>query len=213
MDLERLRTIVGGPPPAMPVWLDRAAERASRTPPRLRMLGAAAGLVVTAAAITGLDQAPYGPPVVLPTVARDVAAGTRLTSADVTTVAWPADLAPPDPASQLVGTTTLRALRAGQPVTADAVAPDGIAALVTRPDGVAYPLPDEVAPQAEVGAVLDLLGSHPSGSGVRLATGVRVLARSAGVLWCEVDREQAPALAGAGAFGRLVAVLVPDPAG
>ncbi|MDP9023607.1 MAG: hypothetical protein M3N57_13100, partial [Actinomycetota bacterium] len=98
-------------------------------------------------------------------------------------------------------------LPAGNLLTAAHLAAGGLAA--TLPPGrVAVPV---ALPGVAVTAAqrVDVLTATPDGGGVRLATSARVLSVDGDTVWVEVEREEAAAVAGAGAFGQLTVAVLP----
>lgn len=159
----------------------------SRVLPRLRRLLLSHRRIL-AAALTALalvavlrTVAPAPPQTVdLTVAAHDLAAGTPLAAADLTTIAVPAALVPDGVRTDPEGATLAAPLRRGEPVTdARLVGP----ALSTEPGLVAVPirLPDAgMAGLLEPGDRIDLLAVDPSAAGpsgaARVASGVLVLA-------------------------------------
>jgi hypothetical protein len=95
---------------------------------------------------------------------------------------------------------------ADTPLTAAHVTDAGMAGLVAA-GRVAVPLPRDVAPGIEAGAVVDVLSAGQQGAG-RLASGARVLAVDEAHLWVEVARDEAPDVAAAAGWGAVSIALV-----
>lgn len=205
---ERVRALFDGRPPALPDPIDGLAERWASLPPRARLaLGVAAGLVLLLLAGAGAARSPWGPPVDVLVAARDLPAGHRITPGDLAPARWPAELVPGRP-QEPTGRTLTVGLPAGMPVTTAHLGDGGLAAQL-RDGEVAFPLPLETTPQVEPGQVVDLVAGDASGGGSRLAEAARILATDGTTVWVAVAREDAPGLAGAAAWGRVVAVPLP----
>jgi pilus assembly protein CpaB len=211
--LRSLQRLVHGPPVALPGSIDRVSERWAAAPPRLR----AAVVVITAFGVLasagwGAARSPWGSPVAVLVASGDLAAGHVVTPEDVTEVTWPAAVAP-DPAvgtaDAVVGRALASAVPAGAPITAAHLSESGLASLLP-PHRVALAVPMPDGPTAQAGQRLDLLAGDGSGGGRRLATGAVVLRADEEVIWVAVDRDDAPTLAGALAWGEVTVALLAD---
>jgi Flp pilus assembly protein CpaB len=191
----------------------------------------AIGILLVAAAV--LARRPEGPqaPVAaagatehVVVAARDLAAGTELTAADLTIVSMPAAIVPAGSASRaagLIGRTAAGAIRRGEALTDARVVGPGLTAGLGAGESAAVPVriadPDAAA-LVRVGDRVDVLGTAvaPDGSQatagetVTVASAVRVLAvlRSRDpadgvVLVVATGESGARALAGAAARHRL----------
>ncbi|HEY7101861.1 MAG TPA: Flp pilus assembly protein CpaB [Mycobacteriales bacterium] len=191
----------------------------------------AIGILLVAAAVLALrpegPQAPVaaaGATEHVVVAARDLAAGTELTAADLTIVSMPAAIVPAGSASRaagLIGRTAAGAIRRGEALTDARVVGPGLTAGLGAGESAAVPVriadPDAAA-LARVGDRVDVLGTAvaPDGSQatagetVTVASAVRVLAvlRSRDpadgvVLVVATGESGARALAGAAARHRL----------
>lgn len=161
-----------------------------------------AGLLAATALVLALSPVERdGVPVVL--AARDLAAGSTVTAADLRTARWPAELVPAGAVASpgaAEGRVLVGAARAGEPVTDVRLAGRELAALLTgAPDAAAVPVRLADAAVARLlfpGARVDVVTVGPEADGVVLAAAVAVLA---------VLPPQAPASAG----GALVLVAMP----
>lgn len=204
----RIRALLDGRPPALPRHVDRVAERWASLPPRARLaLGLAAGVAVLLLAGAGAARSPWGPPVETLVAIRDLPAGHRLGPGDLVRTRWPADLAPAPPA-ETDGRTLATALPAGSALTEGHLADGGIAAQLDEGEA-AFPLTLEEGIALEPGQLVDLVAGDAGGGGTRLSDGARVLTVEGTSAWVAVRREDAPGLAGAAAWGRIVAVPLP----
>ncbi len=169
---------------------------------RRRPLAAA---LAAAAVVAGLHEVrPSAPDVeAVPTVGRDLPAGTTLTARDLVTVEYAAGTAPTGLAGDPVGRVLAAPVRAGEAVTDVRLVGPAMAA--AYPDLVVVPvrLPDAgMAGLLHVGDTVDLVAADPQGADARVvASGARVVALAA------PDDEEA--LAGP-LPGRLVLVAVPQ---
>ena len=162
-----------------------------------------AAVLAALAVVAALHEVRPPPPDVraVPTVARDLPAGTTLTARDVVTVEYAPGTAPAGLADRPVGRVLAAPMRAGEAVTDVRLVGAPLAA--AYPDDVVVPvrLPDAgMAALLHVGDVIDLVAADPQGRFARtVAGGVTVLALPA------VDDEEV-----AGALpGRLVLVAAP----
>lgn len=209
-ELDPRRSALDGPPPSLPPVLDRLLERWWTLPPRARAAAVlAAAVLVVGGAVGRVVRSPYGPPVAVAVVVRDLAVGTPL-AGSVATERRPAGLVPADavvevPADATVamgvvaGTVlTARHLRPGGPL---ADLPVGTAAVAVGADAVAGATP---------GRRVDLIVTRPDGGGAVAAADARVLATEGDRVWLAVPRAAAPDVAAAAARGLLSAALLPD---
>ncbi|WP_409484874.1 SAF domain-containing protein [Arsenicicoccus dermatophilus] len=138
----------GPPAPARVGWRERLAARGgTRRWWWLRLGRRVLGALLAAAAVALTVRLAFPPPapvgVLVPTAARDLPAGHRLTAADLTVRRWPGPDAPSRPASvaSLAGRPLVVAVRAGDPLPAAAVV--GPALVDGLADGrVALSIPD-----------------------------------------------------------------------
>ena len=159
--LRRLRTLrprrpaLDGPPPSLPPVLDRLLERWWTLPPRVRAAAVlAAAVLVAGGAVGRVARSPYGPPVAVAVVVRDLPVGAPL-AGSVATERRPAGHVPvdavasvPDDATVAMGVVagtvlTARHLRPGGPL-ADLPA-DTAAVAVGADASVAHARVDRVA--------------------------------------------------------------------
>lgn len=204
-----VRALVEGRPPALPGQLDRSAERWASLPPRARLAAGVAGtLVVLLVAGSGAARSPWGPPVDVLVATRDLPAGHRIGPQDLTPARWPRDLAPASP-GEVQGRTLTAGLPAGMPVTAGHLGDGGLGAHL-QPGEAAFPLPLDEGAELRPGQVVDLVAGDAGGGGSRLSAAARVLTVDGATAWIAVDRDDAPGLAGAAAWGRIVAVPLAD---
>ena len=208
----RVREWLHGPPMRLPASIDRLHDAWVGAPPRLRALVIAA-LVVSGVAVAGRGavRSPWGPPVAALVAATDLPAGHELTAADVTIEQWPRDLVPADAPidPQAIDGRPLRTgLTAGGIVT-DAHLGDAGIAHELAPHEVAFPLVPPEGVALTPGHRVDVVAGGADGAGSRLASDARVLAVDAAVVWLALARDEAPAVAGASAWGEVTVVLLP----
>lgn len=114
----------------------------------------------------------------VPVAARDLAAGSLLTPADVALVRWPVDLAPDGLSAAVAGQVLAAPLRKGEAITDRRFVGSSLAE--AHPELTVLPLrlPDPaVVDLLRVGDRIDLSSVDPeTGEGAVLATGVLVLA-------------------------------------
>lgn len=204
--------LLQGAPPALPPALDALLERWARAAPRARVaVGALAVVVVLSFAGHGATRSPWGPPSPAVLAAREIPAGTTITTEHVTVGDWPADLLPAgtfsDP-SELVGQVVVSPVTAGMVIAPLAVTDGGMAAGL-RAGNVAYPLEIEVGAPLSPGQVVDVIGADGTRGAQRLAGAAVVIAHDEGRIWLEVSRDEAPAIAAASAWGHVTLVLLP----
>lgn len=206
--LDRIRALLDGGPPTLPSTLDAVAERWAALRPRVRFAAAsAAAVVILLVAGAGAARSPWGPPVDVLVAARDLPAGHVLSAEDLRRIPWPAELAPARTVSP-EGRTLTVGLLAGAPLGDAHLGDGGLASLLAQ-DEAAFPLPVEDLAELRAGQRVDLVAGDPGGAGLRLATEARVLTTAGDIAWVAVQRDEAPALAGATAWGRVVAVPLP----
>lgn len=144
---------------------------------RRRLLAAVLAAVAVTAGLRA-SAAPPPPTTSVTVAARDLPAGTVLTSADLASAAFAAGTAPDDLAAPAVGRTLASPVRRGEPLTDVRLV--GPALTEGHPGTVALPvrLPDAgMAGLLRVGDVVDLVAADPQGGDPALvATGVPVLA-------------------------------------
>lgn len=139
-----------------------------------------AALLVALAVLIGLrTTAGPGPPTVeVPVAARDLAAGERLSTDDVTMTSWPADLAPEGLTSTVTGQVLAAPLRRGEAITDLRFIGSELAR--AHPELTVMPLrlPDPaVVELLRVGDRVDLIAVDPeTGESEGLADDVLVLA-------------------------------------
>lgn len=201
------RRLRDGAPPVLPVALDRAAEWWARRPPRDRitLAATAAGLVVLRG-IVGDGAAS----VTVLVAARDLAAGTTITAADLERQPRPSALVPSGAvdADEAVAGRLSGPLPAGAVLASAHLAPAHPTDLT--PHGqVALAIPAEELPPLAVGTIVDLHGGN--GGGVH---GGVVLGDLDGMTWIAVPRSVAATLVEALAWGPVrVAVVAATPPG
>lgn len=142
-----------------------------------RVLAAASAAVAVLAALHVLQPAP--PPVEPVLVAaRDLPAGTVLTSAHLRTASYASGTTPDEALESPVGRTLAGPLGRGEPVTATRVVEPGL--LADHPDLVAVPvrIPDPTTVSLlRVGDRVDLVAADPAaGHAVTVAAGAMVVA-------------------------------------
>lgn len=139
-----------------------------------------AALLVALAVLIGLRTTvgPGPPTVEVPVAARDLSAGQRLTSHDVSMVRWPADLAPDGLRGSVAGRVLAAPVRHGEAITDLRLIGSELAR--AHPELTVQPLrlPDPaVVELLQVGDRLDLSAVDPeTGEAAELATDVLVLA-------------------------------------
>ena len=148
-----------------------------------RRRGLIAALLVGAATLAGLRTLAPPPPETVEVVVarRDLAAGTRLTRADVITTAFPADVAPADPSDDPVGRVLAGPVGRGEVLTGVRMVGPALAGAQSHLAGqtvLPVRLPDAgMASLLRPGDVVDLYATDPgTGSARLLATDVDVLA-------------------------------------
>lgn len=136
-----------------------------------------AGLAAGVAVLAALQALRPSPPatVTVWAAARDLPAGTVLTSGDVARVAWPPGAVPEHVVDDPIGETVAAPVRRGEPVTdVRLVGPELVAAW---PGTVALPvrLPDTgVVALLEVGDRVDLYAADAAGTGAATLLGTRL---------------------------------------
>ncbi len=197
-----------GPPPVLPVAVDRALERWWRLPPRMRAAAVIALLVVVAAgAVLRVARSPYGPPVPVVVAVRDLAVGAAVAGA-VAPEHRPADHVPSDAVATVPPDATLAmGVVSGTVLTARHLRPGGpLADLAAGSAAVAVPV--DIVPGAVPGLRVDLVATLGDGSGAVVAADARVLAVTGDLVWFEVPRVAAPDVAAAASRGLLTAALL-----
>ena len=206
--LDRIRALLDGGPPTLPGAFDAVAERWAQLQPRVRFAAASiSAVLILLIAGAGAARSPWGPPVDVFVATRDLPAGHVLSSEDLREVPWPAELAPARTVSPQ-GLTLTVGLPAGTPL-GDAHLGDGGLASLLEQDEAAFPLPAEDVTELRAGQRVDLVAGDPGGAGLRLAAEARVLTTDGDIAWIAIQRDEAPALAGAAASGRVVGVPLP----
>jgi SAF domain len=139
-----------------------------------------AALLVALAVLIGLRTTvgPGPPTVEVPVAAHDLAAGSRLTSNDVSMTSWPADLVPAGATGSVAGQILAAPLRQGEAITDLRLVGADLAS--AHPDLTVLPirLPDPaVVELLQVGDRIDLSAVDPeSGEVTEVANDVLVLA-------------------------------------
>lgn len=208
-----LDRLLHGHPPVLPAWLDRLSERWATATTWVRVCVITA---VTAVALIvagrGAATSPWGPEVAVLVAARPLPAGHVLEAGDTEPARWPQRLVPvgtPSHPDDVVGRTLAASVPAAALVTGGHLAVDGVAAELEA-GRVAYPLPVPDGSPLSAGQLVDLVTGDGEGGGVRLAAGARVLAVDGTTAWIALARDEAPAVAGAAAWGEVVAVVLPS---
>jgi hypothetical protein len=197
-----------GPPFALPVALDRAAEVWWRARPRSRIVASLTLLALTLlAGITHAASAPDGPPVDVWVATRDLLPGEVIDGADTQRRSWPSDLVP-DGASERPSGTVTATLPRGAVVTDRHLGDLGIVASVP-PGRVAVAVPAEQLPLLATGSGIDLVGPGPDGGGVLLAHDATVVANDGEAVWVAIDPGASLAVSAAVASGTVAAVVLP----
>lgn len=152
---------------------------------------------------------PAAAPVRITVAARRLTPGTRVTTRDITTMAWqpPPGLAlVDDPVGRVVSQVVL----AGEPLLAARLAPagvDGVPALVP-PGQRAVAIPIAVtAPPLRVGDVVDVHTTDGTGAALTVAEAAVVVAVTADAVTITVDEDHIPMLAAGLASGATILAL------
>lgn len=180
--------------------------------PRVRLAAViAATVVLVAIAGRGATRSPWGPPIPVVVATTDLPAGHRVGPDDVALAQWPTGLVPAgafvDP-EDTVGREVAAPLARRMPLVAAGLVDAGPAASV--PAGrVALPVEVPGSERLGIGQRVDVLAGDGTGSGVRLASDARVIAVDGEVVWLEVGRGEAPAVAGAARWGELTLAVLP----
>jgi pilus assembly protein CpaB len=203
---------VGGAPVALPPWLDALSDRWWGLTPRVRVAATLALVLVVAVTWTlRLATSPYGPPVPVLVAAEDLAAGTVLEDGAFRVTRWPGELTPSGARTDASGTLTAP-LPAGAVLTDAHVTDRGLGGSVGA-GRAAVPLPAELVPALEVGALVQVIASAPDGAGVVLADRAEVVAADGTSLWLAVPEAAAADVAAAGLRGTVALAVVPVSAG
>jgi Flp pilus assembly protein CpaB len=201
-----------GPPPSLPEVADRLAERWYGLPPRVRVvLAVAAALVVLFVAGSGVARSPWGRPVDVIVAAADLPAGSPLDAGMIRPERRPEGLVPADAlgADAANGARLAGTVVAGTVLTARHLHDgDGVAAHLA-PGRAAFPVEAGTVVAVQAGQRVDVVAGDVEGRGRALATDARVLSVGEGVVWLEIDRADAPALAAAATWDGLRIVLLP----
>jgi Flp pilus assembly protein CpaB len=124
-----LRRRLDGPPLALPVVVDRAAERWWCARPRTRALVVVTLATVVVAGVAHAAASPHGPPTPVLVAARDLPTGHVLAPGDLRRAHWPRDLVPAGATTRLEG-TVVGPLPRGAVATDRHVTAEGVAAAV-----------------------------------------------------------------------------------
>ncbi len=173
-------------------------------------------VAVLALAGAGAGRSAWGPPVEVPVAAADLPAGAVV---DADALRWerrPADLVPADvvTAAEADAAPVLAAtVVAGTVLTRRHLAGDGGLAAGLLAGRAAFPV--EVGPLVRVtpGQAVDVVAGDVDGQGRTLARDARVISVVDGVVWLDIGRDDAPALAAAATWDGLRLVLLPGPGG
>ena len=199
---------LGGPPIALPPWLDRLSERWWALTPRAR--GAVIAIGATIGVLAGFSHAastPFGPPTTVLVATRDLPAGHHLASGDLRRATWPQDLVPYDGLDRSEGRLA-SGLPQGTVATRRHLAEDGVVA--TLPDGqVAVPVPVDSLPELAIGNRVEVVGRDLDGRAAVLARDSTVVAIDGTDVWFAVPATSAPEVAAAGASGLVTVVVLP----
>lgn len=198
---------LGGPPLALPPWLDHLSERWWRLTPRWRAAIAIATVVaVVLAGVAHAAATPYGPPTTAYVAARDLPAGHVLESTDLRRTTWPRDLVPHDVLDR-AGGRLAAALPEGSVATQRHLAEEGVAAALP-PGQAAVPVPVDGLPELGLGSRVEVVGRDLHGHATVLARESTVVAIDATDVWFSVPAASAPEVAAAGASGLVTVVVI-----
>ncbi|MBW3621698.1 MAG: SAF domain-containing protein [Actinobacteria bacterium] len=201
-----------GPSPVLPGALDRAVDRWYGMPPRVRAGVLVAGVVaLLLLAGAGAARSPWGPPVPVLVTTVDVPPGEGLSADHVRTERRPAGLVPEDAVRDLVGLPEPRAaglLLAGTVLTGRHLAGVDPATAGLADGRAAFPVDAAALPPLRVGQRLDVVAGDLEGHGRVLARDARVRSIVDGVVWLDVARDDAPAIAAAALRDGLRVVLL-----
>lgn len=209
----RLPFRLEGPAPAWPRPLDAALEWWARLPARARaVLRAGAAVVVAVAVSGGLVEGPWGPPVGVVVVQRDVAAGAPVTAGDLGLAQRPRGLVPHDALTDL-GTVPPDAiadghLPAGAVVTRRAVSAGGPAG-AAQPGTAVVAVPAAALPPLPVGTRLDLATAGFDRTSRIVARAATLVADDGTWRWLRIDRDEVGDVAQGVTDATLVAAVLP----
>lgn len=190
----------------MPAVLDAVAERWWRTPPRMRLVIAAALAGVTLLlGVASLRPDTDTVPILVAT--RDLLPGDVVTDADITTAWWPSRLAPAGVVDEPHGVVAAPLPR-GAAVT-DRHLGDGGITEGLRPDRSAVAVEADLLPPLTAGARIDLVTADHDGRAAPLTRDVVVLGTDEAVVWVGVDADDADDVTAAAAAGRVAVVVRP----
>lgn len=198
---------LGGPPLALPPWLDRVSERWWRLTPRWRAtIAIAIALAVIVAGLSHAAATPYGPPTTAYVAARDLPAGHVLEAGDLRRTTWPRDLVPHDGLERTEGRLAA-ALPEGTVATRRHLAAEGVAAALP-PGQAAVPVPIDGLPELSIGSRVEVVSRDLHGHATVLARESTVVAIDATDVWFSVPTSSAPEVAAAGASGLVTVVVI-----
>lgn len=202
-----------GPPPRLPVLVDRIAEGWWRAGPRTRLaLTVLAALLTLGGVLLRVALSPYGPPVPVLIAGTDLGPGRPVGPTDVADARWPRSLLPAGPVAtrdDLAGARLTSGIVAGAVLTRAHLRDDGpLAGLAAG--SVAVPVPADLVGDLATDARLDLLGVAGDGSGRTVARDARVLTVERSTVWVEVPRERAADVAAAALRGTLSVAVLAD---
>ena len=198
---------LGGPPLALPPWLDRVSERWWRLAPRWRAtIAITAAVAVIVAGLAHAAATPYGPPTTAYVAARDLPAGHVLEAGDLRRTTWPRDLVPHDGLEGPEGRLAA-AIPEGTVATRRHLADEGVAAALP-PGQAAVPVPIDGLPELGVGSRVEVVSRDLHGHATVLARESTVVAIDATDVWFSVPTASAPDVAAAGASGLVTVVVI-----
>ncbi len=198
---------MGGAPLRLPAWLDELSDRWWGLTPRTRTSGVLV-LVLFALVATSVRvvASPYGPPQPVLVASVDLPTGAPVDGEVVRSERWPAELVPDGARTEATGTLTAP-LPAGAVLTTAHVTEAGVGGMVDAGDA-AVPLPVELLPPLDPGAVVQVIASTPEGTGIVLADRAEVVATDGSSAWLAVPEAAAADVAAAGLRGTVALAVL-----